>query len=351
MYQKVLAPTLRALSEGDAEQAHELALRVIKVLQKDALIPLWIAWLCQAKKFDAPFELWGISFRNPIGIAAGLDKNAEMLPFLQALGPGHIEFGTVLPRPQVGNERPRVFRYLHEEAVINRLSFNSQGADAVYQNLREAGPDVHVPLFGSVGKMKDTPLADAADDYIMAMERIWPFIAVVVANISSPNTQGLRDLQGGRYLENFVSRLASAANICTIQHGGQRRPLVIKIAPDLSTRELPEVIEACERGGAEGLLIGNTTLDRPLQHPDAPEAESFVQETGGMSGHPIFSKMVRVVTEARKRTRLPIIAAGGIDSTERAQVLRDLGVDMVQVHTPIYFKGPRVIRDLKMAYC
>ncbi len=350
MYKHIFAPILRALSQDDPEKAHELARRAIMLLQKDASILYLIAWWCEAKKYNKPFTVWNITFPNRVGIAAGLDKNAEMLPFLQVLGVGHIEFGTVLPRAQTGNPRPRIARFVDEEAVINRLGFNSPGVGAVVHNLTAVTKHINIPLFGSVGIMKDTPLMNAAKDYVESMKRLWRYVQVIVFNISSPNTPGLRDLQGGRYIEEFVKALVLGAKVCAQEFNTPPKPLLVKISPDLTSPELDEVLEACERAGIDGLIIGNTTLSRNLQDKESGGAKKFAAEVGGMSGHPLFFLSAKVLGEARPKTKMPIVFTGGLDSTERGKQVRDLGADLVQTHTPLYFRGPKVIRDLKRAF-
>ena len=364
MYRTIILPHLIRQSEGDAEIAHEIMLRWVKKYQTHSNLLWLISFLYSAKLYNKPVRLWDIDFNNWLGIAAGLDKNAEMLPLLQSLGPGHVEVGTITPRAQTGNPRPRVIRDVSQQAVINRLGFNGQGAAQVAANLNAVKPRIHIPIFGSLGMMKDTLPDEAPSHYCNVMDQIWDYVEVLVANISSPNTLGLRELQGGKYFEHFLREVMKGVNENATRRGTAKKPLLVKVAPDLSIPELLIVLEACEREGASGIIIGNTTVRRPLPR-HTPAQKAFLNEVGGLSGRPAFEGMKKLVAEAARKTKLPIVAAGGIDSFVRAEEIRritsgkwkdgigqelhDKGVQLIQVHTGLYFQGPKLIREVKRA--
>lgn len=345
LYEGIIRPILFALSRNDAEEAHDLAILFAKnIQQSEALLQLIGLWY-GANRNPEPAVVAGIPFPNRVGLAAGFDKQAEILPLIEALGFGFAEVGTVLPRVQHGSQRPRVFRIPGEQALINRMGFNSHGSYIVNANLRKASEFVSIPVGLSVGKMKETPNEDAVQDYIDVWGWLRAYAAYGVGNISSPNTPDLRDLQGGKYLLNFVEKLVRAEAGFAAATKKDPKPIAIKLAPDLSDYEVDESIDACEVGGARMLIVANTTLTRPLKNPSAAAAK----EAGGMSGRQIYPRSRSVFLRARKRTNLPIIYVGGLDSYDKVKQVREDGADLVQLNTGLIYKGPSLVSKARRA--
>ncbi|MGC9602667.1 MAG: quinone-dependent dihydroorotate dehydrogenase [Minisyncoccia bacterium] len=339
LYERIVRPILFALSRGDAEKAHILTVLAAKLAQGEPRVLRFIAWWFQAHHNPRPATVAGIIFPNRIGLAAGFDKEAEILPFLQALGFGFIEVGTVLPWAQKGNERPRLFRIPSEQAIINRMGFNSKGADAVAHNLEQHYRGITIPMGISLGKMRETLNEDAARDYIHVWECLRTYGVYGVANVSSPNTPGLRELQGTRYIEHFVQEIVGVERGFAKQAGEQQKPMFIKLAPDLTEGEIEDTMGACESAGASGFIIGNTTLCRPLKDSYSPIAK----EAGGLSGNPLYPLTLAKFRQARKRTKLPLMFVGGIDSVKRTKEVFDEGADLVQIFTALVYQGPAFI--------
>src|SRR4051794_36530418 len=295
IYEGLVRPLLFALS---AEAAHNVAIRTLRAASRQP------AALQQLKRFrppPKPTTVFGLTFPNPIGLAAGFDKNAVALPAWEALGFGFVEIGTVTARPQPGNPKPRIFRYPDQQALINRLGFNNDGADAVAQRLgklRARGAWPRIPIGINIGKSKVTPLQDAPQDYVYSFRRLREFADYVVLNVSSPNTPGLRDLQAEEALAELLQAIR-AENLSS------RKPVLLKIAPDLSLADLEQIIVVCEANEIAGIIATNTTLD----HAAIPAARD---QTGGLSGAPLREKSTSFIRAMRERTKLPIIGVGGI---------------------------------------
>jgi dihydroorotate dehydrogenase len=314
----------RLLFRLDAEAAHELTVSQIEHLQQIPVLLRAIEAYCRPPA-TAARELLGLQFRSPIGIAAGFDKNGVMMPFLAALGFGFVEVGTVTLKPQPGNPKPRLFRYPHEKALINRLGFNNDGADAVAARLRSWQRTV--PLFVNVGKNRDVPLEGAVEAYVDCYRRVAPHADAAVLNLSSPNTPGLRDLQRPEHLEALLHAVRSV-------RGG---PVLIKIAPDLDAAQVAEICDVCVRL-ADGMVCTNTTLDRL---PGMTEA-------GGLSGAPLLAKSNDVLMEVRKRVgpAYPLIGVGGIFTSGDVRTKIAAGANLVQVYTGFVYEGPALPRRL-----
>lgn len=311
----------------DAERAHEIVAEQIQTVQQIPLALTLIEHVCRPPA-GAAREVLGLNFRSPIGIAAGFDKNAVMMPLLAALGFGFVEVGTVTLHPQPGNPRPRLFRYPAHRALINRLGFNNDGADAVAARLRAW--DRTVPVFVNVGKNRDVPLEGATEAYVECYRRIAPHADAAVLNLSSPNTPGLRDLQRPEHLEQLLAAVRS------VRSG----PVLIKIAPDLDVTQIAEICEVCTRL-ADGMVCTNTTLDR-LPGMD---------EAGGMSGKPLMEKSTRVLAEVRRHVgeRFPLIGVGGVFSVDDVRTKMTAGADLVQVYTGFVYEGPMMAKRLARA--
>ena len=338
LYEATVRPILFAMSQNDAEIAHTFAVQVAKLAQAEPHILRLIAWWFKASQNPRPATVAGITFPNRVGLAAGFDKHGEILPFLQALGFGFVGIGTVLPRYQKGNDRPRLFRIPEEQALINRMGFNSRGAEAVAQNLSAHCSRIRIPIGISLGKMRETPNEDAVQDYIDTWARLRTYSAYGVGNISSPNTPGLRELQSVRYIERFARELVGAERDFANQAGEKQKPLFFKLSPDLSYHELTETIGACESAGVSGFIVGNTTTTRPHANPNSPTPK----EVGGMSGRPLYYITWHMFRLARQLTKLPIMFVGGLDSEERVEEAFDRGADLIQFLSALIYKGPVV---------
>jgi dihydroorotate dehydrogenase len=303
----------------DAEDAHGLTVRQMIALQNIPLVLRAIERFC-APPAQARRELLGLTFPSPIGIAAGFDKNGLLMPMLAALGFGFVEVGTVTLRPQPGNPRPRLFRYPEHKALINRLGFNNDGADAVAERL--ASWQRTVPLFVNIGKNRDVPIAAAADDYGACAMKLAPFADAVVVNLSSPNTPSLRELQRPEHLERILTAVG---------------PALVKIAPDIDDGMLAEVCDVCVHR-ARGMICTNTTIERPFA----------ATEAGGLSGAPLMELSTSVLARARKRVgpNYPLIGVGGIFTGEDVRAKFAAGADLVQVYTGFIYQGPLLAKRL-----
>jgi dihydroorotate dehydrogenase len=318
----------------DAERAHELALTSIEAAYRTGLNPL----LAQ-KPAPLPTRAFGIDFINPVGLAAGLDKNGIYVDALAALGFGFVEVGTTTPRPQAGNPKPRMFRLPEYEAVINRLGFNNGGVDALVRNVERAKFSGVLGI--NIGKNKDTPNERATDDYLHCLERVYPRASYVTVNISSPNTQGLRDLQEEETLNRFIGTLRERQEQLAAQHG-THKPMLLKIAPDLSDSELDGIAGVLLGAKIDGLICTNTTIDR-----SAVSAARAAVEAGGLSGKPLMAKATAVLRGMAQRLggKVPLVGVGGIargaDATEKFAS----GASLVQFYTGMIYRGPVLIGE------
>jgi len=327
----ILRPLLFKL---DAETAHRATLYALGVAQRSGFSQ-WIA----KPPADLPTKVFGITFPNPVGLAAGLDKNAEHLDALDALGFGFIEVGTVTPRPQTGNERPRLFRLPQHEAIINRMGFNNAGVDALVRNVQQSS--YHGVLGINIGKNKDTPNEKAVSDYLLCLTRVYELASYVTVNISSPNTQGLRDLQEEATLRRFISVLREAQERLGSQHG-RRKPMLLKIAPDLAEAELDAIAEVLLRTGIDGVICTNTTIDHTAVADDPRGSEA-----GGLSGKPLFDRSTAVLSGMHRRLqeRIPLIGVGGIlDGSDAAEKM-ELGASLVQLYSGLIYRGPPLVAE------
>jgi dihydroorotate dehydrogenase len=309
----------KLLFQLDAEDAHELAVRQMIALQKIPIVLRAIERFC-APPISARRELMGLTFPSPIGIAAGFDKNGLLMPMLAALGFGFVEVGTVTLRPQPGNPRPRLFRYPDHHALINRLGFNNDGADAVAERLKSWQRTV--PLFVNIGKNRDVPIDAAADDYGACAMKLAPYADAVVVNLSSPNTPSLRELQRPEHLERILAAVG---------------PALVKIAPDIDDGMLAEICDVCATS-ARGMICTNTTIARPFP----------ASEGGGLSGAPLMEPSTSILAKVRKRVgpAFPLIGVGGIFTSDDVRAKFTVGADLVQVYTGFVYQGPLMARRL-----
>lgn len=314
----------RALFHLDPELAHEWTSEQMQHLQQIPIVLRAIERHCRPP-VSARRTLLGLTFPSPIGLAGGFDKNATLMPFLAALGFGFLEVGTVTLQPQPGNPRPRLFRYPGEQALINRMGFNNDGADAVAARLRDRPRTL--PLFVNVGKNRDVPLEGATAAYAECYRRVAPHADAAVLNLSSPNTPGLRDLQRPEHLEALLRAVGS------VKVG----PVLVKIAPDLEDAQIAEICDVAVRL-ADGMICTNTTLDRL----------PGMNEAGGLSGKPLLAKSTAVLARVRARVgpSYPLIGVGGISTAEDVRAKIAAGANLVQLYTSFVYEGPGIARRL-----
>lgn len=325
----LVRPLLFAL---DAETAHETTLASLKRLDALGLLP-------QTKCAVRPITAMGIEFPNAVGLAAGLDKNGECIDVWAKLGFGFVEVGTVTPRPQPGNAKPRMFRLPQKQAIINRLGFNNHGVDALLRNVEAAR---YKGVLGiNIGKNFDTPIERAADDYLACLDKVYARASYVTVNISSPNTANLRQLQGESELDALLGALKARQAVLADRHG-RYVPLVLKIAPDLDDAQIVNIADALRRHRVDGVIATNTTIGR-----EGVAGLPHAQETGGLSGEPLFEKSTAVVSKLATALagELPIIGVGGITSGAQARAKRDAGATLLQVYTGMIYRGPGLIPE------
>jgi dihydroorotate dehydrogenase len=315
----------------DAETAHDTALELLNSLH--LLLPRSVP--------GKPVEVMGLKFANPVGLAAGLDKNGDYLPGLSRLGFGFIEIGTVTPRAQPGNPKPRLFRLVEQRSIINRLGFNNKGVDHLLHNL-ENYPRSGQIIGVNIGKNLTTPVEQALDDYLLLMDRVYPLADYITVNISSPNTPGLRKLQNDDELEHLLGAVVECRKRLADMHGFER-PIALKIAPDLRPEAIAPIAEKITRHGIDALIATNTTLDRRavVDHP-------LAQQAGGLSGCALRDKARDILVRFNRELAgsVPIISAGGIDSVEEARLRLDLGASLVQIYSALIFSGPQLVRRI-----
>jgi dihydroorotate dehydrogenase len=315
----------------DAEDAHRLAIHGLKFLPP--IKP-------RADDSKLAVRAFGLNFPNPVGMAAGFDKNAEVPDALLRLGFGFVEIGTVTPKPQSGNPRPRLFRLERDEAVVNRMGFNNDGAEVV---LRRLASRAQLPgIVGvNVGANKDSP--DRVGDYVTLIETFAPVASYFTVNVSSPNTPGLRNMQQGHILDDLLSKVLEARDRAREKAGDT--PVLLKIAPDLSLAELDEVVHVARSRRVDGMIVANTTVARPSTLREASRAK----EQGGLSGRPLFRLSTRMVAETYVRVEgaFPLIGVGGIDSGGAALTKIRAGASLVQLYSPLVYKGLGLVEDIK----
>ena len=352
IYRHLLRPALFNVAGRDAEAIHERVLGMLARVSESPRLTRGLARfaaLAWPGDLGRPREVFGLRFPHPIGLAAGFDKNARAVPALAALGFGFIEIGTITQQAQAGNPRPRLFRLPSDQALINRMGFNNDGADAIARRLARQ-PEAPVPLGISLGKSKVTPLEDAAADYLASLDRLYPWADYFAVNVSSPNTPGLRALQERDRLDALLAALRARLReraLAEGEDGGARvKPLLVKVAPDLDEAALDELVEVCLAHGASGLIAVNTTISREGLSAAVPA--TLRDEAGGLSGRPLHARAVAVVSLLAKRAegRLPIIGCGGVFTVDDAQRLLDAGASLLQLYTSFIYEGPGIARRL-----
>jgi dihydroorotate dehydrogenase len=327
LYEHVIAPLTRLI---DAEAAHGLVIRALQAKPVSA-----------ASKSDPRLatDLFGLHFPNPVGLAAGFDKNADVPDAMLALGFGFVEVGTLTPRPQIGNPRPRLFRLPQDHAVINRFGFNNAGHDAAFKKLsarKARGGIVGV----NIGANKDA--VDRTQDYVEGIKRFAPLADFFTVNISSPNTPGLRDLQHEAQLDDLLARVIDARDAAVAVHG--RKSVLLKIAPDLEASDLDSVVTVARRRKIDGLIVSNTTISRPSSLRD----QSVAKETGGLSGAPLYALSTRMLAQAflRVESQFPLVGVGGIDSADAAWGKLEAGASLVELYSALVYKGPGLVKEI-----
>jgi len=327
-YERFVRPLLFSL---DAETAHHLAIALLRCASH---VDLVLRALRVFRPASRPKTVFGVKFPNPIGLAAGLDKDGVALPAWGALGFGFIEIGTVTAKPQPGNLKPRIFRFPEKRALINRLGFNNDGADAIakrLRRLRDSGRWPAIPVGITIGKSKVTPLEKSTEDYLYSFRLLQEFADYIALNVSSPNTPGLRELQKPAAL----SRLLRAIR----DENRAAKPLIVKISPDLSPAELHGIVTTCEQSEVAGIIATNTTLDHSSIPPER-------EQDGGLSGPPLREKSTAMVREIVARSRIPVIASGGICDAESAREKFEAGAQLLQVYTGYVYRGPRLLGEI-----
>jgi dihydroorotate dehydrogenase len=325
----------------DPETAHELTMFSLARLQRTPL-----EWAYRKSLVHDPVVLAGLAFPNRVGLAAGLDKNARCIDGLAAMGFGFIEVGTVTPKPQPGNPKPRMFRLPQANALINRLGFNNDGLEAFVANVKRSSFRAKGRILGlNIGKNATTPIENATSDYLICLEGVYPHADYVTINISSPNTSNLRSLQGDQALDSLLGAIAQRRQALQERHG-RRVPIFVKIAPDLDQAQVDEIAAALKRHGMDGVVATNTTTSR-----EAVNGLPHAEETGGLSGAPLLDASNRVIRQLRAALGkgFPIIGVGGIMSAQDAVSKIRAGADVVQIYTGLIYRGPQLVSDAARA--
>lgn len=324
-----------ALFQCDAEWSHDFTLKQIARIGTGPL-----RFVISQHVVEKPVEVLGLRFPNPVGLAAGLDKNGRCMAGFGAMGFGFLEIGTVTPRPQTGNPKPRMFRLSEHRALINRMGFNNDGVDALIKNIQASS---YQGILGiNIGKNKDTAEAEAINDYLICMERVYEYADYITVNISSPNTPGLREFQHGDVLSDLLGALKTKQ--AELQSTYEKYvPLVVKIAPDLSEADVHYFAEAIQRHAIDGVIATNTTIER-----ESVAGHTYAMETGGLSGEPLKSRSTQVISWLRQYlpADIPIIGVGGISSATDAQEKLNAGASLVQIYTGLIYRGPALIREI-----
>ncbi|RMG77227.1 MAG: quinone-dependent dihydroorotate dehydrogenase [Bacteroidetes bacterium] len=321
------------------ETAHYLALDLLKLALKIPLLSQIIVQQYRLKSPKLEKNVFGIRFPNPVGLAAGLDKNARYYKELSKLGFGFIEIGTVTPKPQAGNPKPRLFRIKKDKAIINRMGFNNDGVDAVVKRLQSK--PAHIIIGGNIGKNKTTPNEKAVDDYLICFHKLFDYVDYFVVNVSSPNTPGLRSLQERKPLERILSALQKANN-----EKNNPKPILLKIAPDLSSEQIDEIIDIVTTTQISGIIATNTTIARNNLSLNSQQIEAI--GNGGLSGAPLTEASTKIIRYIRsKNPNIPVIGVGGIMHENDACEKIKAGADLVQLYSGFVYEGPALIKKIK----
>ena len=331
MYKKIISPFLFLF---DPEKIHTFTFFLIKVFFKIPILGFIIETFYKVESPKLTRKLFGLNFENPVGIAAGFDKNATHISEFEKFGFGFIEIGTVTPKPQDGNPKKRLFRLKEDSAIINRLGFNNDGVSKIKNRLKKKHK---VLIGGNIGKNKITPNSQAKNDYLICFKDLYNYVDYFVINVSSPNTPGLRELQSKEFLNDLfidLNKLRSKEII--------KKPILIKISPDLSKEKILEILEVIDTNNIDGIIATNTTINYPSLK------SKNKNETGGLSGAPLYDKSNEVISFISKKTsgKLPIIGVGGISTPEQAVKKIEAGAHLIQLYTGIIYEGPGIVRKI-----
>ena len=331
MYKKIISPFLFLF---DPEKIHTFTFFLIKVFFKIPILGFIIESFYKVESPKLTRKLFGLTFENPVGIAAGFDKNATHISEFEKFGFGFIEIGTVTPKPQDGNPKKRLFRLKEDTAIINRMGFNNDGVTKIKNRLKK---NYNVLIGGNIGKNKVTPNSQAKNDYIICFKELYDYVDYFVVNVSSPNTPGLRELQSKEFLNDLFIELNKLRSNETI-----KKPILIKISPDLSKEKILEILEVIDTNNIDGIIATNTTID----YPNLKSKNK--NETGGLSGAPLYDKSNKVISFISKKTngKLPIIGVGGISTPEQAVKKIEAGAHLIQLYTGIIYEGPGIVRKI-----
>ena len=331
MYKKIISPFLFLF---DPEKIHTFTFFLIKVFFKIPILGFIIESFYKVENPKLVRKLFGLTFENPVGIAAGFDKNATHISEFEKFGFGFIEIGTVTPKPQDGNPKKRLFRLKEDSAIINRMGFNNDGVAKIKNRLMKK---YKVLVGGNIGKNKVTPNSQAKNDYIICFKELYNYVDYFVVNVSSPNTPGLRELQSKEFLNDLFIELNKLRLNETI-----KKPILIKISPDLSREKILEILEVIDNNNIDGIIATNTTID----YPNLKSKNK--NETGGLSGAPLYDKSNEVISFISKKTngKLPIIGVGGISTPEQAVKKIEAGAHLIQLYTGIIYEGPGIVRKI-----
>jgi dihydroorotate dehydrogenase len=322
----------------EAEKAHGITMKMLSTASKISMFRFLIKNMFAIESNALHKTVFGIEFKNAVGLAAGFDKNAEYIDALSLLGFGFIEIGTVTPKPQDGNPQPRLFRLKRDEAIINRMGFNNKGVDAVIENLK-AVKTKDIIIGGNIGKNKNTPNENAIHDYTYCFEKLYPYVHYFVINVSSPNTPGLRELQEKKPLTEIIDALTALR-----QKKEKQKPILLKIAPDLTIEQMNDIVDIVNETQLDGLIVSNTTLDRTMLTTN--EAEVNAIGAGGLSGKPLLHKSNEVLKYFKEKTTKPIIGVGGIHSSNDAKDKIKNGADLIQLYTGFIYEGPALVKRI-----
>ncbi len=325
----------KILFTQDAEWSHDFTLNWLKRSQHNVLNGLY-----KQQVTDKPVEVFGLKFKNPVGLAAGLDKNGECIDAFAAMGFGFIEIGTVTPKAQSGNDKPRMFRLPQSQSIINRMGFNNKGVDNLVSNVRKAKYDGILGI--NIGKNKDTPEEQALDDYVICLQKVYQYASYITVNISSPNTPGLRNLQHGEALNVLLKGLKNEQAKLQEIHN-KYVPILVKIAPDLTEIEIVDMANCLIENKIDGVIATNTTLDRELV-----KDQEFAEQAGGLSGAVICPKSQAVTAKLCEviAGRMPVIGVGGIHSGSTAKARIEAGSSLIQVYSALIYQGPKLIKEI-----
>ena len=325
-----------------AETAHYFTLNVLDVLLRIPILSSLMRALYKNKN-QQPIEFAGITFPNRVGLAAGFDKNAKYLRVMQALGFGHVEIGTVTPKGQAGNDKPRLFRIIPDEAVINRMGFNNDGLEEIKLRLKNRPKGLIVG--GNIGKNKVTPNEEAVNDYLICFEGLYPYVDYFTVNVSSPNTPGLRALQDRGPLTEILNTLLNKRK-SLIDAGQKKLPVFLKIAPDLSNEQLDDIVLLTKETGIDGIVATNTTISR--EGLSASKADIEAMGAGGLSGKPVFERSTEVLQYLNQAFQgtVPMIGVGGISNKANADAKLQAGAELVQIYSGFIYRGPALVKEI-----